>query len=148
MTAAGGPHATLRTSWVFAPEGANFVTTMLRLGATRDELSVVDDQIGGPTPASAIAAACLTIASALRDAPGRSGIHHLSGAPEVSWAGFAAEIFAQAGLPCRVKPIPSSAYPQKAHRPANSRLDCTSLHDTFGIARPDWRGALGAMLAR
>ena len=147
VAAAGGRHATLRTSWVFDGEGANFLTTMLRLGAARDSLRVVDDQVGGPTPAPAIAQACIAIAGALRDAPGLAGTYHLSGAPDVSWAGFAAEIFDLAALPCRVEPIPSSAYPQKAPRPANSRLDCASLMDAFAIPRPDWRAALHAMLA-
>ncbi len=147
VTAAGGVSAILRTSWVFDAEGANFVTTMLRLGASRDRISVVEDQTGGPTPADAIAAACLKMAQALRDDPATSGIYHLSGAPDVSWAGFAAEVFRQADVACTVDPIPSSAYLQKAHRPGNSRLDCTSLHETFGISRPDWRAALAAMLS-
>ena len=147
VAAAGGTHATLRTSWVFDGDGANFLTTMLRLGATRDTLRVVDDQVGGPTPAPAIASACIAIAAALREDPALAGTYHLSGAPDVSWAGFAAEIFDLAALPCRVEPIPSSAYPQKAPRPANSRLDCASLMTAFAIPRPDWRAALRAMLA-
>lgn len=147
VRAAGGAHAILRTSWVFSAHGANFVKTMLRLGASRDSLSVVDDQIGGPTPAAAIAAACLTLAQALQETPELSGIHHLSGAPDVSWAGFAAAIMEGAGLACRITPIPSRDYPQKAPRPANSRLDCTSLTEAFGIPRPDWRTGLAQVLA-
>lgn len=147
VRAAGGPHAILRTSWVFSAHGANFVKTMLRLGASRDSLSVVDDQIGGPTPAAAIAAACLTLAQALQETPELSGTHHLSGAPDVSWAGFAAAIMEAAGLGCRITPIPSRDYPQKAPRPANSRLDCTSLTEAFGIPRPDWRTGLAQVLA-
>ncbi|MCE6949441.1 NAD(P)-dependent oxidoreductase, partial [Cereibacter sphaeroides] len=87
--AAGGTHAILRTSWVFSAHGANFVKTMLRLGAARDRLTVVMDQVGGPTPAADIASACLAIAGALGSKPGLSGTYHLSGAPDVSWAGFA-----------------------------------------------------------
>lgn len=146
VRAAGGTHAILRTSWVFSAHGANFVKTMLRLGASRDSLSVVDDQIGGPTPAADIAAACLTLAQALQETPELSGAYHLSGAPDVSWAGFAAEIMAGAGLACRIAPIPSRDYPQKAPRPANSRLDCTSLTEAFGIPRPDWRAGLAQVL--
>lgn len=142
---AGGPYAILRTSWVFSAHGANFVKTMLRLGREREELRVVDDQVGGPTPAAAIADACLTVARALRDgAP--SGTHHLAGAPETSWAGFARAILAGAGLGARVVPIPSSAYPTPARRPLNSRLDGASLRETFGIAPPDWRPALAEVL--
>jgi dTDP-4-dehydrorhamnose reductase len=143
---AGGAHLILRTSWVFSPHGTNFVKTMLRLGAERATLNVVADQIGGPTPASAIADALYIAARAMvRGAHG--GTHHLAGAPDTSWADFARAIMARAGLPCLVADIPSAAYPTPARRPANSRLDCTSLAAAFGIARPDWRAALEAMLA-
>lgn len=142
VRAAGGTHAILRTSWVFSAHGANFVKTMLRLGAERPRLTVVADQIGGPTPASAIAAACLTIAEALGRDAGLSGTYHFSGAPAVSWADFAREIMAQAGLPCEIGDIPSSAYPTPAKRPGNSRMDCASLATAFDISQPDWRLAL------
>lgn len=141
VRAAGGVHAILRTSWVFSAHGANFVRSMLRLGAERDSLSVVADQIGGPTPASAIAAACLQIAAKLHDDPSLGGTHHLSGAPDTSWAGFARAIMAEAGLACEIVDIPTSAWPTPARRPLNSRLDCRSLHQ-FGLVRPDWRQAL------
>ncbi|MFG1478009.1 dTDP-4-dehydrorhamnose reductase [Xanthobacter sp. V4C-4] len=147
VAAAGGPHVVLRTSWVFSAHGANFVKTMLRLGATRDTLTVVADQVGGPTPAGAIADACLTIAERLKTAPERSGIYHFSGAPDVSWADFAREIFAQAGLATTVTDIPTSAYPTPARRPANSRMDCSALAAAFGIGRPDWRSGLAAVLS-
>ena len=146
IRAARGTHAILRTSWVFSAHGANFVKTMLRLAAERDSLNIVDDQTGGPTPAAAIAAALLTIAGALAQEPARSGTYHLSGTPDVSWAGFAREIFARAGLPCTVTGIPTSAYPTPARRPLNSRLDCTTLREVFGIDRPDWRLALADVL--
>lgn len=147
VRAAGGPHAILRTSWVFSAHGANFVRTMLRLGAERDALRVVNDQIGGPTWAGAIAGACLTLAGALRDDPAKSGTHHIAGSPETSWAGFAREIMDRAGLSCRISGIPASAYPTPARRPANSRMDCGSLQTVFGIAPPDWRQDLTGVLA-
>lgn len=146
VTAAGGAHAILRTSWVFSAHGANFVKTMLRLAATRDRLTVVADQIGGPTPAADIAATCLAIAKGLAEAPAKTGIYHLSGGPDVSWAGFARETFAQAGLAVTVEDIPTSAFPTPAKRPANSRMDCSAL-DSFGLTRPDWRAGLRAVLS-
>lgn len=144
---AGGPHVILRTSWVVSAHGGNFVKTMLRLGAERDRLTVVADQIGGPTPAAAIADACLAIAEALRRDPSTSGIYHFSGVPDVSWAGFAREIFAEAGLACTVEDIPTSAWPTPARRPMNSRLDCRSIEAAFGITRPNWRAGLQDILS-
>ncbi len=145
VRAAGGRHAILRTSWVFSAHGANFVKTMLRLGRERAELSVVADQVGGPTPAAAIADACVTVARALAEGA-EGGTFHLSGAPDTSWAGFAEAIMAEAGLAARVNPILTSAYPTPARRPANSRLDCSSLEAAFGVMRPDWRAGLGDVL--
>jgi len=146
VVAAGGPHAVLRTSWVFSAHGGNFVKTMLRLGAERDKLTIVADQIGGPTAAADIAAALITMARAFHAGTGQSGIYHFSGAPDVSWADFAREIFTQSGLTLVVEDIPTSAYPTPAQRPANSRLDCSSLQAAFGITRPDWRVSLKAVL--
>lgn len=146
LRAAGGIHAILRTSWVFSSHGSNFVKTMLRLGAERDALRVVADQIGGPTSARAIAASCLSMAEALRHAPENSGTYHLSGAPAVSWADFARAIMAGAGLGCVIEDIPTSAYPTPARRPLNSRLDCTTLA-RFGLAQPDWRKDLKDVIA-
>jgi len=142
VRSAGGTHAILRTSWVFSPHGANFVKTMLRLGAEREKLTIIADQIGGPTAAARIAATCLAIAEQLTQDPGKSGTYHFSGAPDASWADFAREIFAQAGLPCVVEDIPTSAYPTPAKRPSNSRLDCAATQATFGIDRPDWKSDL------
>lgn len=147
VRAAGGPHVILRTSWVFSAHGSNFVRTMLRLGAERPVLRVVADQTGGPTPAAAIAAACLTIADRLRTQPGLSGTHHFAGAPDTTWAGFARAIMAAAGLPAQVEDIATADWPTPARRPANSRLDCSTLEQAFGIARPDWRAHLAAVLA-
>lgn len=141
VTDAGGRHAILRTSWVFSAQGANFVKSMLRLGRERAALSIVEDQIGGPTPADAIAAALLTMARAMAD--GHSGgTYHLSGAPDTSWAGFAREIFRVAGMDTEVTGIPTRDYPTPAKRPLNSRLDCHSLKSDFGIPRPDWQAHL------
>lgn len=146
IRAAGGVHAILRTSWVFSAHGSNFVKTMLRLGAERDHLRVVADQIGGPTPAAAIAAALLRMADVLQERPETTGSYHFSGAPDTSWADFARAILGRAGLSCTVEDIPTSAWPTPAARPLNSRLDCTSLHGAFAIPRPDWRQGLAAVL--
>jgi len=142
VIAAGGPHAILRTSWVFSRHGNNFLKSMLRLGADRDHLTIVADQIGGPTPAKAIAQACLTIAKELGKNSKKSGIYHMSGAPDASWAEFARVIFAATDLQVTVEDIPTTAYPTPATRPLNSRLDCATLQSEFGITRPDWREAV------
>jgi len=142
----GAVHAILRTSWVVSAHGANFVKTMLRLSKTRDALNVVADQIGGPTPARDIAAACLQIVEQLIADPLKSGTYHYSGAPDVSWADFARAIFEQAGRAVTVTPIPTTDYPTPAKRPLNSRMDCGATQRVFGIARPDWRDGLNMIL--
>lgn len=145
IAAAGGQWLVLRTSWVFSAHGSNFVRTMLRLGAEREALNVVADQVGGPTPARAIAEALLTCLGAMHEGhPG--GVYHFAGAPDTSWAGFARAIMKEADLDCRVDDIPTSDYPTPARRPANSRLDCTATERDFGIARPDWRAALADVI--
>ena len=146
VRAAGGAHVILRTSWVVSAHGSNFVKTMLRLGAERDRLTVVADQIGGPTPARDIADACLRIARALQADPDTSGIQHFSGAPDTSWAGFARTIMAEAGLACEIAEIPTSDWPTPARRPLNSRLECAGLA-AFGLTRPDWRKGLADIIA-
>ncbi|MEP1328078.1 dTDP-4-dehydrorhamnose reductase [Pseudophaeobacter sp.] len=146
VRAAGGAHAILRTSWVVSAHGANFIKTMLRLGAERERLTIVADQIGAPTPARDIAIACLTIARQLAEDPGKTGTYHLAGHPETSWAGFAREIFARARLSCEVVDIPSSDYPTPAQRPLNSRLDCATLETVFDLSRPNWRVGLNEIL--
>ncbi len=147
VRAAGGAYAVLRTSWVVSCHGNNFVKTMLRLGADRDRLTIVADQVGGPTCAADIARACLEIARQLAADPAKSGIYHFSGGPDVSWADFAREIFAQAGLAPEVVDIPGSDYPTPAQRPGNSRMDNSATEAAFGIARPDWRQGLRDILA-
>ncbi|WP_298845148.1 dTDP-4-dehydrorhamnose reductase [uncultured Roseobacter sp.] len=147
VAGAGGIHAILRTSWVFSAHGANFVKTMLRLGAERDALSIVADQIGGPTPARDIAAAAMQMAGALRGDKELFGTYHFAGAPAVSWADFAREIFALAGLDVVVTDIPTADYPTPAARPLNSRLDCSATTRAFGLAAPDWRAGLADVIS-
>jgi len=144
----GGRYAVLRTSWVVSSHGNNFVKTMLRLGAEREALTIVADQIGGPTGAAEIAQACVTIAKILVLEPEKSGIYHFSGAPDTSWADFARAIFDAAKILCTVTDIPSSDYHTPAKRPLNSRLDCTATEAAFGISRPDWRVCLTHILTQ
>lgn len=146
IAAAGGRWAVLRTSWVVSAHGNNFVKTMLRLGAERDGLNVVADQIGGPTGAAEIASACVVIARKLATDANLSGIYHFAGAPATSWADLARAIFDGAGVDCVVTDIPSSAYPTPATRPLNSRMDCSATTATFGIEPPKWRDSLRAIL--
>jgi dTDP-4-dehydrorhamnose reductase len=145
IRAANGSHLILRTSWVVSAHGANFVKTMLRLGAERDTLNVVADQIGGPTPAGAIAQALLTAARAMAQGA-QGGTHHFSGQPDTSWADFARAIMTEANLPCRITDIPTAEYPTPARRPLNSRLDCHAFTAAFGVPRPDWLRGLAAIV--
>ena len=145
VRAAGGKAMILRTSWVFSAHGANFLKTMLRLGQARDRLNVVSDQIGGPTPATAIADAIFVAAKAMAGGAA-GGTCHFSGAPDVSWAEFARVIMARANLGCTIDEIPTSAYPTPAKRPLNSRLNCDGFLRDFGVVRPDWRASLDDIL--
>lgn len=145
VRASGARHIILRCSWVFSAQGANFVKTMLRLSETRQSLNVVEDQIGGPTPAADIAATLLALAEHMQTGAA-GGTYHYAGEPHASWAGFAREIFSQAGRDVTVTGIPSSDYPTPATRPLNSRLDCARLARDFGIAPPDWRAGLTDVL--
>ena len=149
VLAAGGAPVILRTAWVFSSHGGNFVKTMLTLGRDRDEMRVVDDQRGGPTPARAIAEALWTIARARRAGRGAPGIYHFAGAPAVSWAEFAEAIFAASGRDRRprVTPIATADWPTRAARPANSVLDCGKIAESFGIPQPDWRSGLDHVIA-
>ncbi|TAM94145.1 MAG: dTDP-4-dehydrorhamnose reductase [Rhodanobacteraceae bacterium] len=151
----GARHLIFRTAWVYAARGHNFLRTMLRLGAERDELRVVDDQTGAPTPARLIAeVTALAIAQWTDDAaPLRDGVYHLVAAGQTSWCGFARAIFEhaqRAGLIERapaVQAIRTSDYPTKAVRPAYSVLDTTKLRDAFGVALPDWQVGLDGVIA-
>ena len=142
----GTVYAILRTSWVVSAHGVNFVKTMLRLSKTLDALNVVGDQIGGPTPARDIAAACLQMAKQLIQDPSKSGTYHFSGAPDVSWAEFASEIFSQAGRLMTVTPISTVEYPTPAKRPLNSRMECLTTEKVFRLARPNWQVGLKEIL--
>lgn len=141
-------HIILRTAWVFCETGNNFVKTMLRLAQSRDELGVVADQVGGPTYAGDIAAALITIAQSLHKGNHDFGIYHFAGLPHVSWHQFATEIFNQANAQdiiskvMRVNAITSDQYPTPAKRPANSKLDCCKIEQSFGIKPSDWQAAL------
>jgi dTDP-4-dehydrorhamnose reductase len=141
VRSANGSHLILRTSWVFSSHGANFVKTMLRLGAERSRLQVVSDQIGGPTPAAAIADALFGAARALV-AGATGGTHHFIGQPCVSKADFARAILGVAGLACEIEDVLGTAFVTPARRPLNSRLDCSAFKSAFGIDQPDWRNAL------
>lgn len=141
----GARHVILRTSWVFSPFGNNFLKSMLRLCSARESLSVVSDQVGGPTPAAALSDALYAAATAMADGHA-GGTYHFSGAPDVSWAEFARAITAAAGLSCRIEDIMTADYPAVARRPLNSRLDCSTFTQEFGTRRPDWRQALEGIL--
>jgi dTDP-4-dehydrorhamnose reductase len=144
-------HAIVRTAWVVSAHGNNFVKSMLRVGATRDELGVVDDQHGSPTSAADLAAALLTITVRLiEDDAAPTGIFHFSNAGAVSWAGFAREIFAQSsargGAVAGVKPIATTDYPTPAQRPANSLLSHDAIRTAYGIEPRAWQDALSEIL--
>lgn len=144
----------LRTAWVYSPFNANFVKTMLRLAEDRDELSVVADQHGNPTSALDIADAILKILPKLQGSVGSelSGIFHLTGQGDTTWAEFAQAIFSASGAlggpTASVRPIGSSDYPTRAKRPANSRLDNSKLAKTFGLRLPAWKHSLERVVTR
>lgn len=150
IRASGAPHRIFRTAWVYAAHGRNFMRTMLRLAAERDELRVVADQRGTPTPAALIAN--ITVA-ALAQPWVPSGLWHLTAAGETSWHGFAEAIVADAHarglLPRvpRVVPIATADYPTPAKRPAYSVLDTARLRSDFGIDLPTWRGEMEMILS-
>lgn len=150
IRAAGGRHLIFRTAWVYAPHSANFLRTMLRVGADRDVLRVVADQIGTPTPAALIAD---VTAQALQHAGGLSGTWHLTAAGETSWHGFAEAIFAEAvsagklARAPKVEAITTADYPTPAKRPAYSHLDVSKLESDFGIALPSWQDGLKQVIA-
>jgi dTDP-4-dehydrorhamnose reductase len=143
-------HVILRTAWIFGSHGGNFVKTMLRLGAERPELRVVADQRGSPTAAADIAAALVAIARQVAEGAAAWGTFHFAGAGATSWHGFAEAIFDAAAARGRPRPrvaaIGTADYPTAARRPANSVLDCGRIARQYGIAAPDWRPALEAVL--
>ena len=139
----------LRTSWVYAAVGRNFVLTMLNLAKTRDRLQVVADQFGCPTAAADLAAAILSIAMRVRAEGWHQrfgGVFHAAGGGSTTWHGLASAVFEEAArhgsrIP-RVDPITTAEYPTKARRPADSRLDCSKLADIFDVRLPAWRPSL------
>lgn len=137
----------VRTSWVFSATGRNFLRTMLQLSQTHTTLRIVDDQVGGPTPASALANACLALVDGRLRGTVSPGIYHYGGAPEVSWADFAEEIFRVSGAEVIIERVSSKEYGEAgANRPLNSRLDCTSFERATGLSRPDWRAYVPDMI--
>ncbi|QNB10650.1 dTDP-4-dehydrorhamnose reductase [Paraburkholderia bannensis] len=151
IAASGCSHLIFRTSWVYGTRGKNFLLTMLRLGAERDQLSVVSDQFGAPTWANTIAALTSNVlaqesAAADRNAwwAEHSGVYHLTAGGATSWHGFAEAIFELADLATKpqVNPIPASSYPTPAKRPVNSRMSNDKLARTFRVRAPHWREAL------
>ena len=152
-------HIILRTAWVFGLYGNNFVKTMLRLGAERDELGVVSDQWGGPTSARGIAKAIASIVTEVtrRESEGEDlasfwGVYNFSGEPHVNWAQFAETIFDRAaalGFLARVPKVNSittDQYPTPAKRPFNSRLSNEKVGEIFGIAADDWQASVDELL--
>jgi len=142
VLAADGPHAILRTSWVFSPTGKNFVKTMLRLGNEKDELTIVADQQGIPTPADKIAEATLTMADSLLADPDKAGLYHFAGDEPTSWAGLARATLCAAGITTPVRDITTADYPTPATRPAYSVLDTSRIQQTFGIAPANWKAGV------
>ena len=147
-------HLIFRTSWVYAARGANFARTMLRLAAEREQLKVINDQIGAPTGAELLADVTAHAIRETQDKPGLAGLYHLVAAGETSWydyACFVIEHARRAGKPVRVTPetieaVPTSTYPTPARRPLNSRLDTAKLQSAFGLRLPDWKAGVERML--
>ena len=154
IQAACAEHIILRTAWVYSAHGANFVKTMLRLGAERDQLKIVADQHGIPTAAADLAAACLDATRQVLtyNRTDAWGIYHYSGAGPTTWFGFADEIFSQAaeywGRRPAIGPQATEDYPTPAARPKNSVLDCSKIADTFGIVAKPWAQSLQPVIAR
>jgi dTDP-4-dehydrorhamnose reductase len=152
----GGDYLILRTSWVYGARGNNFLLTMLRLAKERTELKIVDDQIGAPTSSECIAQATADIlaqvlAPSALSSDERRGVYNLTNAGETSWFGFAKTLLAcsaeSSGFTVpNLIPIPTSEFPRPAQRPANSRLCCGRLEETFGLSMPNWEDALSLVL--
>ena len=152
----GGDYLILRTSWVYGARGSNFLLTMLRLAKEQPELRIVDDQIGAPTSSECIAQATANILAQLlapagRGLDGRSGIYNLTSTGETSWFGFAQALLTKSSETFRFTvpnliPIKTSEFPRPAKRPANSRLSCQRVEETFGVRMPHWEEALSLVL--
>lgn len=146
-------HLILRTSWVYAARGGNFAKTMLRLAKDREELTVINDQIGAPTGAELLADATALALRHLIKQPSDAGTYHLTASGETSWHGYAQHVLAtarSAGVDLKaqnVKAVPSSAFPTPAKRPQNSRLNTQKFQSTFGLRLPPWELGVDRMLA-
>ena len=130
-------YAILRTSWVFSPHGG--ISLKGCWLQNKFYFNIVADQIRGPTPAKNIATACLNIAKQLIKNPSKAGTYHFSGYPNVSRAEFAVAIFDKGTKPVKVTAVSTESYPTPAVRPCNTRMDCSTTQQTFGLMRPDWR---------
>ncbi len=147
-------HLIFRTSWVYAARGANFAKTILQLAKERDQLKVIDDQIGAPTGAELLADVTAHAIRAVLSKPQLAGLYHLAAGGETSWHGYARLVIGRArqvGLSMlidseAVEAIPTSAYPTAAQRPLNSRLDTDKLKSAFGLNLPDWQVGVVRML--
>ncbi len=147
-------HLILRTSWVYSPRGSNFLLTILRLAEEREELRIVNDQIGAPTSSEWIAQATAHVVrqvlnSDKSEASRITGTYHMTASGEVSCFGFGREIVSQSDRAIRPKsiiPISTTEYPRPARRPLNSRLNCSKIADTFGVKLPPWQTGLLSVL--
>ena len=152
LAATAARHVILRTSWVYAPQGKNFLLTILRVAAERPEMKIVADQHGAPTTAADLARLTQHILHTDPDLE-HAGLYHACGAGETTWHGFATEIIRQAKLRNSGKsyanliPIPTSEYFTPARRPENSRLDCTKLASTYHFTFPEWQDSLSQVLS-
>ena len=155
IRASGCKHLILRTSWVYAARGGNFAKTMLRLAGERDRLSVVDDQFGAPTGAELLADVSAHVLRTAIERPRVAGLYHVVAGGETNWHGYARHVIAfarKAGRSIKVaddaiEPVPGSAFPTPARRPANSRLNTGKFRDTFGLALPAWQVGVERVLA-
>ena len=154
IISSGCQHLIFRTSWVYAARGANFAKTMLRLGAERDRLTVISDQIGAPTGADLLADVTAHAIRAVQQHPELAGLYHLVASGETSWYDYACFVldFARlAGVEIKVtddaiEAIPSSAFPMAAKRPLNSRLNTDKLCASFNLTLPHWQQGVARML--
>jgi dTDP-4-dehydrorhamnose reductase len=154
IAGSGCRHLILRTSWVYSARGGNFARTMLRLAAERDDLRVIDDQIGAPTGADLLADVTAHAVRAVEADPTRGGLHHCAASGETSWHGYARFVIewararghAMRVAPDAVRPVATRDYPTPAARPLNSRLDTRRLQHTFGMVLPHWKLGVERML--
>lgn len=151
----GCKHLIFRTSWVYAARGGNFAKTMLRLARERDRLTVISDQFGAPTGADLLADVAAHAVRVARQRPEVSGTYHAVAAGETTWHGYASHVIEHARAAGQaiqvpegaIDPVPTSAFPTPARRPANSRLDTTRLRQTFDLTLPPWQQGVDRMLA-